>query len=316
MAITGDFVNGIHAMWRESTDDAPSSSSENTFLISMDNGAVKYWSGGEWKTADAMVCQMIAYLCGKGRDLPIVSASDNGKVLGVSNGAWNLVSGGGGGGSGMERFTVTFSLSGSTWSADKTYSQVVEAIQDGKYVEATYGGFVGPLSSVLVDTLTTILTWNVFHRGVSAVEMYSLYIASDGGVGALSSDMLPQCTAANVVTALYNMDATQTANARSYLGAEKSWERSYNYSTTPSINAVNNTFYKCSQVLTSLTIAQASANSKWAVRFLSGTTPTVLNLASDIHVADGFTACEADTLYEINCLDGEAVITALREVDE
>lgn len=96
MAITGDFVNGIHLMVGLSTDNKPETTAENTFFLEEDSGDVYYFSEGQWAEADSAVAGIVAALLNKGA-LPAVSADDNGKVLGVENGVWTPVEGGGGG---------------------------------------------------------------------------------------------------------------------------------------------------------------------------------------------------------------------------
>ena len=93
--ITGDFVNGLHLMVGLSTDNKPETTSENTFFLEEDTGDVYYFSGGEWAQAGDDVAMIIASILGGGSELPVVDASDNGKVLGVDNGAWAVVAGGG-----------------------------------------------------------------------------------------------------------------------------------------------------------------------------------------------------------------------------
>lgn len=94
--ITGDFVNGIHLMVGLSTDTKPDTTSENTFFLEEDTGKIYYYSEGEWAEAGADVAGIVAALLNKGA-LPAVTAADNGKLLGVTNGAWGLVSDGTGG---------------------------------------------------------------------------------------------------------------------------------------------------------------------------------------------------------------------------
>ena len=96
MSITGDFVNGLHLMVGLSTDIKPETTSENSFFLEEDTGDIYYFSDGEWAEADAAVAGIVAALLNKGA-LPAVTATDNGKVLGVTNGAWGLVSDGTGG---------------------------------------------------------------------------------------------------------------------------------------------------------------------------------------------------------------------------
>lgn len=87
--ITGDFVNGLHLMVGLSTDTKPDTTSENTFFLAEDTGDVYYFAEGEWSEAGADVAGVVAALLNKG-ELPAVTATDNGKVLGVENGAYTL----------------------------------------------------------------------------------------------------------------------------------------------------------------------------------------------------------------------------------
>ena len=89
--ITGDFVNGLHLMQGLSTDNKPTATSENTFFLEQNTGKVYYFSGGSWTQAGDDVALIISAILGGGRDLPVVTDSDDGKVLGVENGAWGLV---------------------------------------------------------------------------------------------------------------------------------------------------------------------------------------------------------------------------------
>ncbi|MBR0144333.1 MAG: hypothetical protein IJM21_09195 [Clostridia bacterium] len=63
--------------------------------------------------------------------LPEVNSEDNGKVLGVSNGAYALVNGGGGGGS-VELFVVTYDPE--TGKIDASYNEIKAAVNAGKIV--------------------------------------------------------------------------------------------------------------------------------------------------------------------------------------
>lgn len=59
-------------------------------------------------------------------ELPSVTETDNGKVLGVENGAWSVVNGGGGGGMLIVNATKT-SSSGNTYILDKTWQEIHDA---------------------------------------------------------------------------------------------------------------------------------------------------------------------------------------------
>ena len=104
--------------------------------------------------------------------LPIVSGADNGKVLGVSNGAWGAVADKG------EPFYVTFTITGAAvdniypLSADKTILEIGAAITAGKNVIAlcNMGGQDTPQANI-------IDTW--FDNG-------SLLVVSFGMIGMLN----------------------------------------------------------------------------------------------------------------------------------
>lgn len=64
-------------------------------------------------------------------ELPPVNSDDNGKVLGVNNGAWDKIDAPSGGGDTM---FVHFALSGSDVTCDCTISEINEAIVAGKEV--------------------------------------------------------------------------------------------------------------------------------------------------------------------------------------
>ena len=66
-----------------------------------------------------------------GETLPSVSSDDNGKVLGVSDGAWAVVSGGGGGGS--EPLIVDYN---NDTGIDASYNEIKTAMLAGKNVYA------------------------------------------------------------------------------------------------------------------------------------------------------------------------------------
>ena len=74
--------------------------------------------------------------------------------------------------------------------------------------------------------------------------------------------------------------------------------------TSPTITAEKNTRYICGEV-TSLSFTPC-ASGVCDVQFTSGSTVTVLTLPSTVKFPDSFdaTTLEANTIYEINILDG------------
>ena len=77
-----------------------------------------------------------------------------------------------------------------------------------------------------------------------------------------------------------------------------------------SISPAANHIYNCTAAaLTSLTITDPALTGAWIVRFVSGSTATVLTVPNDLHMPDGF-AVEANKRYEINVSDGYALVAS------
>ena len=73
-----------------------------------------------------------------------------------------------------------------------------------------------------------------------------------------------------------------------------------------SITPVNNHYYVCG-TLDSLTVTSNMALGAYIIRFVSGSTATVVDLPQTLEMPDGI-VFEASTRYEINVLDGAAVV--------
>lgn len=80
--------------------------------------------------------------------------------------------------------------------------------------------------------------------------------------------------------------------------------------STPTITPADNTIYKCGE-LTSLTVSNPPATGSYTIIFTSGATATVTTIPASVvfPTSDGSFAAEANTIYEINVLDGRAVYT-------
>lgn len=90
---------------------------------------------------------------GSGGGLPPVTSADNGKALTVVNGEWAAAE---------DEFVVTFTKSGSTWSADKNSLDIYDALSAKKRV---YGKVAG--SSVTGDGYVSLYTLLVPLEGTS-----------------------------------------------------------------------------------------------------------------------------------------------------
>lgn len=75
--------------------------------------------------------------------------------------------------------------------------------------------------------------------------------------------------------------------------------------TTPTITPAANTLYNCGE-LSSLTISNPQALGAYSIVFTSGATATTTTIPATILGLEDF-AAEANTVYEINVLDGRAV---------
>ena len=101
------------------------------------------------------------------------------------------------------------------------------------------------------------------------------------------------------------MTDEQAAQFRDNIGAAPAETVVTVSGTTPTIEPAANTIYNCGE-LTSLTISNPTATGAYSIVFTSGATATVTTFPATILGLDDF-AAEADTVYEINVLDGRAV---------
>ena len=80
--------------------------------------------------------------------LPIVSDADDGKLLGVQNGKWNVVEGGSGSG-GVYTVNVTQDENTEEYASDKTREEIVAAYEQGNRIVAFVDGYgYWPLTSM------------------------------------------------------------------------------------------------------------------------------------------------------------------------
>ena len=185
--------------------------------------------------------------------------------------AAQLAGSGSGSGGGMELILVTFSYTeGLGFSCDKTLAEITAAKDAGKYVEGVYDGQYCPLVRLSNDAA-------VFQRlaSSSGVDMGVLMVGAKGVLG----------------------DFVRLALAEAEVNVSGS---------DAVIYAQDNTIYQCGE-LTSLTIDSYPASGMFAIVFTSGATATTTTFPATILGLEDF-AAEANTTYEINVLDGRAVV--------
>lgn len=110
-----------------------------------------------------------------------------------------------------------------------------------------------------------------------------------------AQDLVDTVDAATVAETLAYMDMNGSSNPSDTVTVS---------GANPVIKAAKNTMYLCTSTLQSLTFTP-NPNGVSAVRFTSGTTATVLNVASTILWPDWFDGtCDTERVYEISIMDG------------
>ena len=119
--------------------------------------------------------------------------------------------------------------------------------------------------------------------------------AEAAGYAAEAADLKDALDAATVAETIAYMDMSGSADPADTV---------YISGANPVIKAGKNTLYVCSSILQTLTVTPNPSGIS-AVRFTSGTTPTVLNIPSTVLWPDWFDGtCEAERTYEISIMDG------------
>lgn len=168
-------------------------------------------------------------------------------------------------------FVINFSLSHGVYSADKTFAEVEAAIEDGKICIVKYSN----------DTA---------------------YLVEFDGTTAIFESI-----AENYVDS-YRINDDESCDHYFYT-LEKQALSVNSSLTTPTIDtATNNTIYSFGE-LTSLTVTALGSNASFIIRFTSGSTPTTTNFPASMVFPEAF-AAEANMRYEINCVDGYALVAS------
>lgn len=183
------------------------------------------------------------------------------------------------GGSGLERFIVAFTPTLNGYTADKTFAEVAEAVDAGKYVE---GQIQTPDDQIQYAPLVTMNDGNAAEFRLATYDDIDVYLSVIflGDNDAVTVDEL-RLVKENIVQ----------------VGGD-----------TPVIAAEANHMYKCGTV-TSLSFSAYPSIGSWSVRFTSGSTATTLTMPVNVIMPDGFEV-EANMTYEINVLDNYALVAS------
>ena len=179
------------------------------------------------------------------------------------------------------------------WSGSQ-YVKVASDLSLGTTSSTAYRGDYGAAAYAAavtnVDSAPTADSTHLVTSGGVASAISGFYTKPSSGIP--STDL-----ASGVIPDLTNYALKETIETIS--------------STTPSITGVANTVYKCGEVTTiSITPPQSGTID---VIFTSGTTAATLTVPNTVKFPDWFdpTDLEADTIYEINIMDGVYGVVAL-----
>lgn len=132
------------------------------------------------------------------------------------------------------------------------------------------------------------------------VMLAKALVGGSGGGGGGSDDAVLYTT--------QSLTDPQKAQARTNIGAEGVVVRETVSGATATIDAEVNTLYLCGE-MTALTIDTFPATGIFSFAFTSGSTATVLTVPQTLIMPDSF-AVEANKRYEVNVMDGYAVVDA------
>ena len=281
MAITGDFVNGLHLMVGLSTDNKPETTSENTFFLEEDSGDVYYFSEGEWKEAPSSVGLFIS----------------------------NLLGGGQSGGGDVTAAAVVAAIEAMTNAQKADAREGLDAAQTPMIVEFSEQGGVYSASESLVDIKAALAAGRIVS-GFNEAGAECRVIGQDVG-----NVQFAAVDDSNGGSTLRLRVYTVGQSSVDYFAHEFQWAPgSVTISdAAASISPNNDTVYKCG-TLTSLTIAGSALDISFSVDFDSGATPTSIFVPSGYKAPGGDLTPEANKTYELNVRNGKAVLTAFEAV--
>jgi hypothetical protein len=182
-----------------------------------------------------------------------------------------------GGGGGAEKFVITVTGSGGSYSADKTFAQILAAYQAGSVLEVHHADAVAELTYMDADGAAEWCQVGMRINGIGAI-IYN--VSSSGGVD------------------------TWTMVNKTFVEVPAVEEDLESASITLA-SAADNTIYEYGE-LTALTVTAITNPGDFIIRFTSGATATTTNFPATMKFPEAF-APEANMRYEINCSNGYAL---------
>lgn len=178
-----------------------------------------------------------------------------------------------------KRFVITVTESSGVYSADKTFAEIIAAIEDGRDCIVMYG-----------ERIATLFMYDEDYAVFESVLVGQTSVNTTVAVSKFLVDNNDDWT---VTEGTFN-DAPTVHRISS---------------ATVSIEPGVNDIYICDPLtaVTSLTVTNPPAVGAYVIRFNSGSTATTTSIPNTIHGLESF-AAEANTHYEINVLDNYAVV--------
>ena len=181
------------------------------------------------------------------------------------------------GGAAVYPVAITYGAGG--WTADKTLAQCLAAMSAGNVVLlalSANGNIYEVIAARAEDGISGTFAITLADGMLYLAE---IWYRTEDGVDTIDFTGYTVAREPSIVTDLSSTSITLAASA--------------------------NTEYRFGE-LTSLTVSSSPASGAYSIVFTSGSTPTVTTFPASVLGLEDF-AAEADTIYEINVLDGRAV---------
>ena len=233
-----------------------------------------------------------------------------------------------------EAFVVTITQSGSTYSADKTYSNTAAAISAGKRVVAVLNGYEYQLFNYVPDSYTIVFSANqgtaaktiAFSLGDAVVIMEDTlgkYSKPSGGIPKTDLASAVQTSLGKADTALQTAPVT-SVNGQTGAVSLSIPSTAADVGAAPAVTEVTNTstgdvtlaldagkIYHFTGAISSLTLTLTAAASgqiaQYHFDFDSGSTAATINLTG-VNWQGGSFAPAASKHYEVDILNGYGVV--------